>query len=183
MSEVMVEMVTSQLLTVNEAFARLDPGELAKRLAPEVPKMGEAVIADILPKQTNWLVGIPRAAFLGLPRVSQRIVEHLNFQFLKSLAQDMITNIDSYFNIQNCVQSQMLQDRSLLGELFKKCGQKELEFLTNSGLWFGFLLGKQRLTDNRITCHILPRKMASFLTTHYFLHYRVDSNGSCFILR
>ena len=140
----MVEMVTSQLLTVHEAFARLDPAELAKRLAPEVPKLGESVIADVLPKNTEWFIGIPRAVFLGLPTVSQRILEHMNFQFLKSLAQDMITNIDSYFNIQNCVQSQMLQDRSLLGELFKKCGQKELDFLTNSGLWFGFLLGTIR---------------------------------------
>ena len=35
----------------------------------------------------------------------------------------------------------MLQDRTLLGQLFRKCGQQELDFLTNSGLWFGFLLG------------------------------------------
>jgi len=139
MSETMVNMVTSQLLTVKEAFGRLDPSELAKRLAPEVPKMGESVLSDVLPR--NWMVGMPRAAFLGLPEASQRILEYFNFRFLKGLATEMITNIDSYFNIQNCVQSQMMMDRSLLGELFKKCGQKELDFLTNSGLWFGFLLG------------------------------------------
>ncbi|CAB9511376.1 expressed unknown protein [Seminavis robusta] len=138
MSEAMVHMVTSQLLTVKEAFARLDPSELAKRLAPEVPKLGESVLADIVPQQ---LVGLPKAAFFGLPAVSQRILQHFNFAFLRSLCQDMISNVDNYFNIQNCVQNQMLQDRSLLGELFKKCGQKELDFLTNSGLWFGFLLG------------------------------------------
>ena len=61
MSEAMVHMVTSQLLTVKEAFARLDPAELAKRLAPEVPKLGEEVLQDILP--SKWLVGLPRAAF------------------------------------------------------------------------------------------------------------------------
>ena len=141
MSEVMVNMVTTQLLTVKDAFARLDPSELAKRLAPEVPKLGEEVLADILPQK--WLVGLPRAAFLGLPQVSQRILQYLNFSFLKGLCKDMIANVDNYFNIQNCVQSQMLQDRTLLGQLFKKCGQKELDFLTNSGLWFGFLLGKE----------------------------------------
>ena len=53
----------------------------------------------------------------------------------------MQDNIGSLLNIKNCVIDQMMQDRSLLGELFKKCGQKELDFLTNSGLWFGFLLG------------------------------------------
>lgn len=41
----------------------------------------------------------------------------------------------------NTVIDQMMQDRSKLGMLFRKCGQVELDFLTNSGLWFGFLLG------------------------------------------
>jgi hypothetical protein len=140
MSEAMVTMVTTQLLTVKDAFARLDPSELAKRLAPEVPKLGEEVLADILPQK--WIVGVVKAAFFGLPQVSQRILQYLNFSFLRTLCQDMISNVDNYFNIQNCVQSQMLQDRTLLGQLFKKCGQKELDFLTNSGLWFGFLLGE-----------------------------------------
>lgn len=139
MSEAMVEMVTSQLLTVKDAFARLDPGELAKRLAPEVPKLGEEVIQDILPKK--WLVGLPRAVYFGLPGASQRLLQFFNFRFLRGMCADMIANVDSCFNIQNCVQEQMLQDRSLLGQLFKKCGQRELDFLTNSGLWFGFLLG------------------------------------------
>jgi len=35
----------------------------------------------------------------------------------------------------------MVLDRSLLGKLFQTCGGAELKFLTNSGLWFGFLLG------------------------------------------
>jgi uncharacterized membrane protein YheB (UPF0754 family) len=35
----------------------------------------------------------------------------------------------------------MLQDRRLLGQLFQQCGQKELDFLVNSGIYFGFFLG------------------------------------------
>ena len=140
MSAAMVHMVTSQLLTVKDAFARLNPNELARLLAPEVPKLGEEVLQDVLPRK--WMLGIPKAIFFGLPGASQRILQHFNFSFLKGLSKEMIENIDQYFEIQKCVQSQMLQDRSLLGQLFKRCGQKELDFLTNSGLWFGFLLGK-----------------------------------------
>lgn len=36
--------------------------------------------------------------------------------------------------------------RSLLGKLFQIAGRKELTFLTDSGLWFGFLLGMLQLT-------------------------------------
>jgi len=53
----------------------------------------------------------------------------------------MQNNIDKIFSAKHCVVDQMMRDRSLLGKLFRKCGQKELDFLTNSGLWFGFLLG------------------------------------------
>lgn len=138
MSEAMVEMVTSQLLTVEEAFARLDPSKVAKLLAPEVPKLTNSILADIFPK---WITGVPTAVFNGMDGMSQRVLAHFNRQFLEELTKGMQSNIDSVFNLRNCVVDQMLQDRSKLGELFKACGQKELDFLTNSGLWFGFLLG------------------------------------------
>ena len=172
MSEAMVHMVTSQLLTVKDAFARLDPNELAKRLAPEVPKLGEEILKDILP--SKWMAGIPQAVFFGLPGVSQQILEHFNFAFLRQLSQDMITNIDNYFHIQNCVQNQMLQDRTLLGELFKKCGQKELDFLTNSGLWFGFLLGT--FEQNDMFGGVMRIHLYSWLITSCSFK-RLDSNG------
>ena len=38
-----------------------------------------------------------------------------------------------------------MQDCTLLGQLFFKCGQVEINFLTNSSLWFGFLLGLVQL--------------------------------------
>eukprot|EP00558_Chaetoceros_sp_UNC1202_P012683 CAMPEP_0197251620 /NCGR_PEP_ID=MMETSP1429-20130617/57889_1 /TAXON_ID=49237 /ORGANISM="Chaetoceros sp., Strain UNC1202" /LENGTH=323 /DNA_ID=CAMNT_0042713757 /DNA_START=15 /DNA_END=986 /DNA_ORIENTATION=- len=65
----------------------------------------------------------------------------MNHNFLKDFVVDMQNNIGSLLNVKNCVVNQMLVDRTMLGELFRKCGEKELEFLTNSGLWFGFMLG------------------------------------------
>mmetsp|Transcript_12183 Transcript_12183/g.16993 ORF Transcript_12183/g.16993 Transcript_12183/m.16993 type:complete len:562 (+) Transcript_12183:57-1742(+) len=138
MSEAMVNMVTEQLLSVKEAFALLDPRKVASLLAPEVPKLGEEVAGDLFPKA---LVGVPRAVFVGLPSSSKDVISHFNHRFLHDFTVAVQTNIDSLFNIKNCVVDQMVLDRTLLGQLFRKCGQKELDFLTNSGLWFGFLLG------------------------------------------
>jgi uncharacterized membrane protein YheB (UPF0754 family) len=138
MSEAMVEMVTSQLLTVEEVFARLDPKKVASLLAPEVPKLTNSILQDLFPK---WVTAMPSAVFQGLDSVSQGVMMHFNRKFLEGLTKNMQSNIDSIFSLRNCVVDQMLRDRSKLGELFKICGQKELDFLTNSGLWFGFLLG------------------------------------------
>lgn len=138
MSIAVCDMVTSQLLTVKEAFARLNAKEVAKLLAPEVPNLGIEVIQDIAPQALkSWPV-----ALLGRFSIKQPIlVKFINVHILTKLVQDMQQNIESIFSLQNCVVSQMVQDRAKLGELFRKVGQKELDFLTNSGLWFGFMLG------------------------------------------
>lgn len=131
-------MVTSQLLTVKEAFARLEPRRVAQLLGPEVPKLTNEILKEILPK---WVLGLPSAFIQGLDNVSQSVLKQFTNDFLQDLTRAMQANIDSIFDIRSCVVQQMMEDRSMLGQLFRKCGQKELDFLTNSGLWFGFMLG------------------------------------------
>ena len=141
MSETMVEMVTSQLLSVKKVFGRLDPNKVADLLSPEVPKLGQSIVEDLLPKRSWGLASLPQAIFTGLPQGTRDIVSKMNHNFLKDFTVAMQNNIDSLLNVRNCVVDQMLMDRTMLGKLFRKCGQKELDFLTNSGLWFGFMLG------------------------------------------
>lgn len=138
MTHIMVDMVTNELLTVSEAFRRLDPHKIAKLLAPETPHLAREILVDIAPR---WMTSIPGAIWGGLDGMSQNLVHFFNYKFLKGLAEAMQQNAEQVFNIHNCVVAQMMNDRGKLGELFQICGKVELEFLTNSGLWFGFLLG------------------------------------------
>ena len=57
----------------------------------------------------------------------------------------LLTCINLPFDLQYHVVFQ-LTARSLLGKLFQIAGRKELTFLTDSGLWFGFLLGLLQLS-------------------------------------
>ena len=139
MSRAMVHMVTSQLMTVQEVFGRLDPKVLAKLLAPRVPQLVKEVVQDLVPQK--FVADIPGAVYAGMDAAGQKALQSMNTQFLQDLVKSMQSNVDQIFSLQNCVVSQMMQDRAVLGQLFRKCGQAELDFLTNSGLWFGFLLG------------------------------------------
>ena len=139
MGEAMVTMVTTQLLSVEEVFHRLNPRRMAQLLAPEVPKMANEILQEVMP--IKWIQSIPGMVFSGLDDEAKSILAHYNVNFLTKLSSSMQRNVKSIFNIRNCVVSQMLEDRRLLGQLFRTCGQVELDFLTNSGLWFGFLLG------------------------------------------
>jgi hypothetical protein len=49
MSDTMVNMVTTQLLNIEEVFRRLDPAVVATLLGPEVPKLLESIAAEALP--------------------------------------------------------------------------------------------------------------------------------------
>jgi uncharacterized membrane protein YheB (UPF0754 family) len=131
MSEVMVHMVTTQLLNVHDVFMRLDPKVVAKLLGKEMPRMIHGVFDDI---------SVPICSPLRtLSTISS--TSFIYEKLLRTFTIKMQENINSVLNLRNCVVNQMMMDRSLLGTLFQKCGQKELEFLTNSGLWFGFFLG------------------------------------------
>jgi len=44
-------------------------------------------------------------------------------------------------DLKELVVTEMCEDKRTIVELFQRCGREELKFLTNSGLFFGFLLG------------------------------------------
>jgi len=131
MSEAMVDMVMTQLVNIQEVFMRLEPRTVAKLLSPEVPNLIHGVMNDVSISASS-----PLRLITSLPSTSL-----LYQNFLQSFTVSMQENINSVLNLKNCVVNQMMLDRSLLGKLFQKVGQKDLDFLTNSGLWFGFILG------------------------------------------
>ena len=148
----MVDMVTRELLSVKQVFGRLSPHRVADLLVPEVPALVTSIVQDVTVTVTNkskshnqwlskWLVGLPTAVVQGLPSSQKQTLQHLTRNFVVDLTRDMQRNIDSILSVKNCVLEQLLADRTLLGKVFRTCGRKELQFLTDSGLWFGFLLG------------------------------------------
>lgn len=147
MSKSLVEMVTSQLLTIPEAFERLNPTLVARHLAGAVPQLGEEVILDCVGQGAATAVSAPfplglwRGVFGATTSWFSGIVRFCNVQVLKGVVKDLIRNSERIFSLENCVVDQMVLDRGKLGQLFQKVGSAELDFLTNSGLWFGFLLG------------------------------------------
>ena len=143
MSEAMVNVTINELLSMEETIQKLGPDEVARILSPQIPEMVDNVLKDdkilsLSPK----LRSLSRILVDDGNIVGQRVVrDWLGKRFLRELTVDIQENITSVFNVRNCVVNQMMADRSLLGKLFQKTGNKELKFLTDSGLWFGFLLG------------------------------------------
>mmetsp|Transcript_18918 Transcript_18918/g.39204 ORF Transcript_18918/g.39204 Transcript_18918/m.39204 type:complete len:521 (+) Transcript_18918:247-1809(+) len=120
MADRLVHIVTGRLLTVEEAFGRIDPHKLTKILIPIVE-------AELLQeKYGEWWV---RVLHPFLPVLLTRVVSNLQ------------RDIESILDLKSVVLSAFVRDKEVLVELFQKVGRVELDFLVESGLGFGFILG------------------------------------------
>ena len=140
MSKALTDMVQEQLLTIPEAFERLNPKLVARHLCESVPMLGTDIIQDTIKSKTGFPLGLWN--FITHPkRIYTGIVKYTEIHILTGVMKDLIHQSSQIFNLENCVVNQMLLDRGKLGQLFQKVGAVELDFLVDSGLWFGFLLG------------------------------------------
>ena len=157
MSATLVDMVTSQLVTVPEAFERLNPRTLAQYLSQSsvLSPLGHDIIRDCAADAVGSSTGFATSTTASTSsffttcwttvshpnRLWTGLVQFCTTNILTGAMKELIQNSESIFNLKDCVIQQMLQDRAKLGQLFQKVGSVELDFLINSGLWFGFLLG------------------------------------------
>ncbi|CAM9203879.1 unnamed protein product [Ascophyllum nodosum] len=138
MAERMVDMVTTQLVNVEEIFRRLSPGKVARLLGPEINKIVHSVFDDLAPRSLSWL---PEGFGRGLPYQAVDELKGLRRSMLVGLTKDMQEHVHKVLDLKDMVVGEMLRDRSLMVSLFQQCGKAEFAFLVNSGFFFGFLLG------------------------------------------
>lgn len=115
----LVEIVTRRLLSLPEAFGRLEAGRMAALLAPAVEESVRNECGHY------WAVALKPF----LPMVLTRLVRSLQGE------------IEDVLDLRSIVLSAFVRDKEVLVELFQKVGRVELNFLVESGLGFGALLG------------------------------------------
>lgn len=119
MAERLVKIITERLLSLDEAFARLDAQRLSALLLPAVQESIRNDCGDV------W--------FIALQPILPMLLTHL--------LQQLQHEIDDVLDLRQVVLSAFVRDKVVLVDLFQKVGRVELEFLVNSGFGFGFVLG------------------------------------------
>ncbi len=115
----LVDIVTRDLLSLSEAFGKLDAGEFAKFMTDPVT---ESIQRDC---GRYWAMALKPL----LPLLLTRIVRKLQGE------------IEEVLDLPSVVLNAFVRDKVVLVELFQKVGRVELNFLVESGFGFGFLLG------------------------------------------
>jgi uncharacterized membrane protein YheB (UPF0754 family) len=113
MATTMADVTLTRLLKISEVFDKLDPASMAAVLSSSIR---EVIFAGMLP--------IPVVDF-----------------FLRAVSKEVIAKVETFVSVKDIVVVGMTRDPAMLGQFFQRVGSKELEFLVNSGTYFGFILG------------------------------------------
>lgn len=138
MAMISVDLMTSKLIKPSEIFGRLDPVRIAKEI--EVPMMAAAedVVREVAQQyQPGLWEGMPEFA-------RQKIISRVKAEspaVVAAIMQEVKNNTDKYFDIKHMVLTNLLKDKALLNDIFKKVGKQEFKFFSNAGFYFGFGIG------------------------------------------
>ena len=142
MAFTMVTMVTEKLIDVSQTFLRLNPEDISNLLFTRIPEIAHAIASTLTLNKYPWAMDIAKNAIPTLPGpLLSELHESIVSRYLTGFVVFLQANVDRFVDLKELVVTEMSVDRSILCELFQKCGRAELKFLTDSGLFFGFLLG------------------------------------------
>jgi len=112
MSEKLVDLVLTQLLSVKELFSKLDPWKLAVILGPEIPKLTESIASHMLPnaRQRYSVEEVVGETNLGVRGRAIGIASKFNRRFLVNFAKDVQANAEDCLDVKKCVVNQMVAD-------------------------------------------------------------------------
>lgn len=132
------DLLVDRLLKVDELLARLDPKRLVKEIEQPFMRATEELVRDV---GERYMPGF----WLSLPEFARkRVIKSMQAEvptMVEELWRDVTRDFDRYFDVRHLLVSNLIKDKELLNEVFKKVGGKEFNFFRNAGFWFGLSLG------------------------------------------
>lgn len=138
MATISVDLMTKKLIKPAEMFSRLDPHRIAKEIEQPMTAATEDIVRDVAQQyQPGLWEAMPDFA-------RQKIITRVQAEAPAVVAEIMTevqNNLDRYFDIKHMVIYNLLKDKQLLNEIFRKVGRQEFKFFSNAGFYFGFGIG------------------------------------------
>ncbi len=138
MAAIVVDNSLSKLASLTELFQEMEPEKIAEQISYSITSRIEEYVDEIMTERNAVL-------WENLPlMVKNRIYARARRQIpeiMDNIVDDMAQNIEQLIDLKTMVVRMMVANKSLVVRIFKEVGDKELRFVINSGLYFGFLFG------------------------------------------
>mmetsp|Transcript_5718 Transcript_5718/g.16680 ORF Transcript_5718/g.16680 Transcript_5718/m.16680 type:complete len:420 (+) Transcript_5718:94-1353(+) len=162
MAQKAITLLTSKLIDVKEIFSRIEPERVGMEVEPVIHKSLNNIISEVAMTYCpdTW-TSLPTYV---RDEVVVRVHEDMPMVMTAVMA-DIRENIEDILDLEHMVVSHLVADKELLVSVFMRAGRKELKFIENSGLYFGFILGIVQAFVFALTNHswlVLP--VAGFIS-------------------
>jgi uncharacterized membrane protein YheB (UPF0754 family) len=133
-----VDLITKNLLSIEDQFQQIDAHRIVEEMSPELDRVSEKIIKEVMIAQAPVI-------WNKLPermrnQLFQRVIEELPVT-VEALMVEINNNIGQLFDLKSMVISTLTADKGLLNKIFIKCGAQEFKFIEKSGAYFGFMFG------------------------------------------
>lgn len=138
MAGITVDNTLAKLASLSELFEQMEPDRIAEHITRSTLDRVEEYVDEIMHERNAVL-------WENLPMiVKRRVYARVRAQIpgiMDNLVEDMSQNIEDLVDLKQMVVKLLGQNKELMCRIFQEVGDKELKFIVNSGLWFGFLFG------------------------------------------
>lgn len=142
MATTATDLLLGRIFQLEELVQRLDPQRMMKEVEGPLLKASEYLVREI---GERFIDGF----WKRLPEFAQRAAIRRIQQEIPSVAQELWKDISQdpgyYIDIKHLLVSNLVKDKALLNDIFRRIGKKEFVFFCNVGFWFGLMLGMVQL--------------------------------------
>lgn len=138
MSSIACDTLTSRLVSPKEIFARLDPNRVAQELEKPMLPIVEKITHDVM---SHYQPGLWESIPENVKKILIRQIQQQSPEMVRKLMQQTKDNLEQVFDLKEMVITNLTKDKKLLNKIFLESGAKEFDFIRNSGIYFGFLIG------------------------------------------
>lgn len=136
------ELLLGRIIMVDELMNQLDPLRMVRELEQPLLQISEELVREVGERYIPgfWKRLPERARRAVIARVQKEIPE-----LTAELWADIRRDPASYIDVQHLLVSNLVKDKALLNEIFRRIGKKEFIFFRNAGFWFGMGIGLVQL--------------------------------------
>jgi uncharacterized membrane protein YheB (UPF0754 family) len=138
MAAVATELLTANLLDINEVFGKIDPVIITRELEQPLLRAVDGIARDVLEEHHPrlWEV-LPTLAQEMLIKQVQASAPRLVQEFLDEVRD----NLDEVLDVRHMTVERLTRDKALLVRLIRETSRPEMTFIARAGIFFGFGLG------------------------------------------
>lgn len=135
-------LLLGRIIKVDELMNRLDPQRMVREVQQPLLRISEELVREIGERYIPgfWKRLPERARRAAIARVQKEIPV-----LTAELWDDIRRDPSRYLDVQHLLVSNLVKDKNLLNEIFRRIGRKEFIFFRNAGFWFGMGIGLVQL--------------------------------------